>query len=168
MSLQSAVEITLALAAILLLARDLRRAWVDRLRRPLTLLAAALATVLLAGTLGGRSHPNPWWLALPFVILIWEVGRGWRRTPRCHIWEAGVGVFAASLLLAVLGLGLDGGSVATALLVASGAASILALGLLWESRRREPRPWRIDDANHYERRASRRLDEDPYSRGGDR
>ena len=156
MSLQSAVEIILAVSAVLLLARDLHRAWLDRAQRPLTLLVAALATVLLVGTLGSREHPNPGWLVLPAVILIWEVGRGWRRTPRSHIWEAGVGAFAASLLLAVVGLDLDAGIAATALLAASAAASILALGLLWLSRRREPRPWRIGDAAHYERRASQR------------
>jgi hypothetical protein len=161
MSMQSAVEILLALAAVLLLVRDLRRAWLDRLRRPLTLLVAALVTVLLVGTLGGRTHPNPWWLVLPAVILIWEVGRGWRRTPRSHIWEAGVGAFAASLLLAVVGLDLDAGIAATALLAASAATSILALGLLWLSRRREPQSWRVGDAAHYERRASQRSNGTP-------
>ena len=161
MSMQSAVEILLALAAVLLLVRDLRRAWLDRLRRPLTLLVAALVTVLLVGTLGGRTQPNPWWLVLPAVILVWEVGRGWRRTPRCHIWEAGIGVFAASLLLAVAGLDLDAGIAATAFLAASAVTSILALGLLWLSRRREPQPWRIHDAMHYERRASQRSNGPP-------
>lgn len=158
MTLQSVVELILALAAILLLMRDLHRAWLDHLRRPVTLLVAALITVLLIGTLGGRSHPSPWWLVLPGAILIWEVGRGWRVTPRCHLWEAGVGVFAGSLLLAVVGLGLEEGGIATALLATSVAASILGLGLLWQSRRQEPRPWRIDDASHYERRAGQRPD----------
>lgn len=79
---------------MVLLARDLRRAWRDRLRRPITLLAAALLTVLLLGTLAGRAHPSPWWLLLPASILVWEVARGWRQTPRCHLWEGGVAAFA--------------------------------------------------------------------------
>jgi len=156
MSLQSAVEVVLALSAVLLLARDLHRAWLDPAQRPLTLLVAALATVLLVGTVGGGAHPSPWWLALPATILIWEVGRGWRQTPRCHIWETGVGAFAASLLLAVAGLGLDAGGAAETLLAASAGLSVVALGLLWLSRRREPRPWRARDASHYERRANER------------
>jgi len=156
MTLQSVIEVILALAAVLLLARDLRRAWLDRLRRPITLLIAALVAVLLVGMLGGRAQPSPWWLVLPGVILAWEVGRGWRRTPRCHLWEGGVGAFAASLALAVAGLGLVEGSVATALLGSSIASAILGLGLLWQSRRREPRPWRVDDASHYERRSVER------------
>jgi len=153
MTLQSAIEVILALAAVLLLARDLHRAWLDRLRRPITLLIAALVAVLLVGMLGGRAQPSPWWLVLPGVILAWEVARGWRRTPRCHLWEAGVGAFVASLALAVAGLGLGEGNVATVLLGAAIAAAILGLGLLWQSRRREPRPWRVDDASHYERRS---------------
>jgi len=156
MTLRSAVELALALAALLLLVRDLRRAWLDQLRRPATLLAGALLTVLLIGTLGGRLHPSPWWLVLPALILVWEVGRGWRLTPRCHLWGAGVAVFAGSLLLAVVGLGLDGGSVAIALLAIAVAASMLGLGLLWRSRQREPRPWRIEDVSHYERRTGER------------
>jgi uncharacterized membrane protein len=156
MTLQSVVELILALAAILLLVRDLRRAWLDHLRRPATLLVGALVAVLLVGTFGGRLHPSPWWLVLPGLILVWEVGRGWRLTPRCHLWEAGVAMFAGSLLLAIVGLGLDGGSIATALLAISVAASLLGLGLLWRSRQREPRPWRIDDVTHYERRAGHR------------
>ena len=156
MTLQSVIELVLALAAVLLLARDLRRAWLDRLRRPVTLLIAALVAVLLVGMLGGRAQPRPWWLVLPGGILAWEVGRGWRRTPRCHLWEAGVAAFTASLALAVAGLGLGEGSVATALLGASIAAAILGLGLLWQSGRREPRPWRVDDASHYERRSAER------------
>lgn len=156
MTLQFTIELILVLAAVLLLARDLHRAWLDQLRRPLTLLIAALVTVLLAGALGGHAHPNPWWLVVPGVILVWEVRRGWRQTPRCHLWEAGVGAFAASLLLAVVGLDLDGGSVATALLATSVAAGIVGVDLLWRSRRREPRPWRIDDGSHYERRSVQR------------
>ena len=156
MTLQSVIELVLALAAVLLLARDLHRAWRDRLRRPITLLIAALVAVLLVGVLGGRAQPSPWWLVLPGVILAWEVGRGWRRTPRCHLWEAGVGAFAASLALAVAGLGLGEGNVANALLGASIAAAILGIGLLWQSHRREPRPWRLDDASHYERRSVER------------
>ena len=156
MTLHSTIEIVLALAAALLLARDLYRAWRDPLQRPLTLVIAALVTVLLAGTLGGRPHPRPGWLLVPGVILIWEVRRGWRQTPRCHLWEAGVGAFAASLVLAALGLALDEGRVATALLAASVVAGVAGVGLLWRSRRREPRSWRVDDRSHYERRSVER------------
>jgi hypothetical protein len=154
MTLQSAMELSLALAAILLLGRDLRRAWRDPLRRPVSLLVAALVAALLIGALVSRAHPNPWWLVLPAVILVWEVVRGWRQSPRCHLWEAGIGAFAASLLLAVVGL--HGGSLATASLAGAGVAAALGLGLLWQSRRREPRPWRVDDPNHYERRRAQR------------
>ena len=150
------IELILAFAALLLLVRDVRRALQDQLRRPITLLIATLIAVLLIGTLGGRAHPSPWWLVLPGLVLAWEAGRGWRRTPRCHLWEAGIAAFAASLLLAVVGLGLGGGSVAIGLLVASAATSVLGVGLLWQSRRREPQPWRVDDRNHYERRARQR------------
>ena len=34
--------------------------------------------------------------------------------------------------------------------------AMLGLGLLWRSRRSEPRPWRADDRNHYERRSAPR------------
>src|SRR5262245_66606823 len=91
-----------------LLARDVRRAWRDRLRRPVTLLVAGLMAALLVGVNGGRAHPDGWWLLVPAGILAWEVVRGWRRAPRCHLWETGVGAFAARLLLAAFGLGLDG------------------------------------------------------------
>jgi len=147
-SLQSAVELALAAAALALLARDLYRAWRDKLRRPMTLLVAGLMVVLLAGIVGGREHPHPWWLAVPAAILGWEVARGWRRTPRCHLWEAGIGAFAFGLALAALGL-----TVQSMLLVPAVAASIVGFALLWLSRRREPRPWRMDDVSHYERRA---------------
>jgi len=146
-SLQSAVELALAAAALALLARDLYRAWRDKLRRPMTLLVAGLMVVLLAGIVGGREHPHPWWLAVPAAILGWEVARGWRRTPRCHLWEAGIGAFAFGLALAALGL-----TVQSMLLVPAVAASIVGFALLWLSRRREPRPWRANDASHYERR----------------
>src|SRR5215216_2233193 len=106
MAFRTVTELILALGAVFLLARDLRRAWLDQLRRPVTLLVAALIAGLLIGALGGRPHPSPWWLALPGSVLAWEVGRGWRRAPRCHLWEAGVGAFAASFLLAAVGLGL--------------------------------------------------------------
>jgi hypothetical protein len=156
MTLQSVVGLALALAAILLLGRDLRRAWRNPLRRPITLLVAGLVAVLLVGTLAGRAHPSPWWLVLPAALLIWEVARGWRQTPRCHVWEAGIGAFAASLLLAAVGLGLSPAEMASALLPAAGLAGVIGLGLLWKSRRSEPRPWRADDPIHYERRRSER------------
>jgi len=151
MSAQLGVELALAAAALLLLARDLYRAWRDPLRRPMTLLIAGLMVVLLAGVLGGREHPSPWWLVVPAGILAWEVARGWQRTPRCHLWEAGMGAFALSVALAGLGVG-----VAQELLIAATAASVAGFVLLWLSRRREPRPWRADDVLHYERRAAPR------------
>ena len=145
--MQSAIELALAAAALALLGRDLYRAWRDKQRRPMTLLVAGLMVVLLAGIVGGREHPHPWWLAVPAAILGWEVARGWRRTPRCHLWEAGIGAFAFGLALAALGL-----TVQSMLLVPAVAASIVGFALLWLSRRREPRPWRANDASHYERR----------------
>ncbi len=83
----SVIGLLLALAAALLLARDVRRAWRDPWRRPITLLAAALIALLLIGTLMERDHPHPGWLFLPAGVLVWEVARGWRRAPRCHLWE---------------------------------------------------------------------------------
>jgi uncharacterized membrane protein YhhN len=151
--MKAIVEVGLAAAAMLLLLRDLHRAWRDPLRRPMTLLVAGIMVVLLAGVLGGREHPDPRWLVLPALILAWEVARGWRRTPRCHLWEAGIGAFALALLLATVGLG--AGS-APEPLAAAAAASVAGFALLWLSRRREPRPWRADDVAHYERRASQR------------
>ena len=148
MSGQTAIELALAVAALALLARDLYRAWRDAQRRPMTLFVTGLMVALLAGVLGGREQPHPWWLAVPAAILGWEVARGWRRTPRCHLWEAGVGAFALAVALAALGL-----TVLRMLLVPAVTASIVGFVLLWLSRRREPRPWRPDDVNHYERRA---------------
>ena len=148
MSTQSVIELLLALAAVALLARDLHRAWIDKLRRPMTLLVAGVMVVLLVGMLGGREQPSAWWLAVPAAILGWEVARGWRRTPRCHLWEAGVGTFALALVLALLGL-----EHAALLLPLALAASVVGLVLLWLSYRREPRPWRVGDVAHYERRA---------------
>jgi hypothetical protein len=119
-------------------------------------LVAALVAVLLIAAFGSRSHPSPWWLALPGSLLAWEVGRGWRRAPRCHLWEAGVGAFGASLLLTAVGLGMRGGSISAVLLTAAAGAASVGTGLLWRSRRREPRPWRAGDRSHYERRATLR------------
>ena len=152
MSARLAIELVLAVAALVLLGRDLYRAWRDPLRRPMTLLVAGLMVVLLAGVFGGREHPSPWWLVLPAAILAWEVARGWRRTPRCHLWEAGMGAFALSLALAGVGLGVA----REELLVAAAAASVPGFVLLALSRRREPRPWRADNVAHYERRAAPR------------
>lgn len=154
MSLQPIIEVALALAAVALLARDLYRAWRDPLRRPMTLLVAAVMVVLLAGVVSGHEQPSAWWLAVPAAVLGWEVARGWRRTPRCHLWEAGVGAFALALILAVLGL-----EIARAWFVAAAAISALGFALLWLSHRREPRPWRANDVAHYERRAAPRAGE---------
>jgi hypothetical protein len=90
MALQPAIEIILAAAALALLGRDLYRAWADKLRRPMTLVVAGLMVVLLAGTLGSRAHPHPWWLLLPGAILTWEVARG------CGKWCAGGGARRAA------------------------------------------------------------------------
>jgi hypothetical protein len=147
-SAQAVFEVALAVAALALLARDLYRAWRDKQRRPMTLLVAGLVAVLLAGVLGGREQPRPWWLALPAGILTWEVARGWRHTPRCHLWAAGVAAFALALALAAFGLAMQ-----SVLLIPAVAASIVGFVLLWLSRRREPRPWRAGDVSHYERRA---------------
>lgn len=156
MALRTVTELILAIGAMFLLARDMRRAWLDQLRRPITLLMAALVAALLLGVLGGRPHPSPWWLVLPGSVLGWEVARGWRRAPRCHLWEAGVGAFAASLLLAASALGLGDGNLAAALLAAAAAAAVAGAGLLWRSHRREARPWRVGDTSHYERRFAQR------------
>jgi hypothetical protein len=129
LTLQAAVEIILAAGAGLLLARDLRRAWRDPLRRPVTLLVAGLMAILLIGVIGGRSHPSPWWLVVPGGILAWEVARGWRLVPRCYLREAGIGVFAVGLLLAALGLGMEQGSIVTALVAAAGALGFAAVGV---------------------------------------
>jgi len=156
MTLQSVVELVLAVGAVLLLTRDMRRAWLDQLRRPITLLMAASIAGLLLGAIVEPPYPSPWWLLLPGSVLAWEVGRGWRRAPRCHLWEAGVGAFAVSLLLTAVALGSAVASVAPVLLMAGGATAAVGAGLLWRSRRREPRPWRLDDVTHYERRFAQR------------
>ena len=150
----SVIGLLLALAAALLLARDVRRAWRDPWRRPITLLAAALIALLLIGTLMERDHPHPGWLFLPAGVLVWEVARGWRRAPRCHLWEGSIAALTASLVLAAIGL--HGVGFASVLLTASGVAAVTGLVLLWQSRRREPRPWRGGDPFHYERRQNER------------
>jgi hypothetical protein len=67
-----------------------------------------------------------------------------------------VGAFAASLLLAAVGLGSGAGNVATLLLAAAAAAG-LGGGILFRlSQRREPRPARAGDVSHYERRSTGR------------
>ena len=156
LTLQAAVEVILAAGAAFLLARDLRRAWRDPLRRPVTLLAAALMAALLIGVIVGGSHPNPWWLLVPGGVLAWEVVRGWRVVPRCHVREAGIGAFALGLVLAAFGLSMYEDSVSAELLAAAALRGAAALGLFWLSHRREPRPWRAGDIKHYERRASER------------
>jgi hypothetical protein len=156
MTLRAVTELILSLGAVLLLTRDLHRTWVDQLRRPVTLLVATLVAVVLIGAVGGRPHPSPWWLILPGAVLAWEVARGWHRAPRCHLREAGVGAFGASLLLAAVGLSLRGGSIASALLAAAAVATGVGVGLVWRSRRQESRPWRRGDTSHYERRMAGR------------
>src|SRR6185503_9545727 len=123
MTLQSVVELVLAVGAVLLLARDMRRAWLDQLRRPITLLVAASIAGLLLGAIVQPPYPSPWWLVLPGSVLAWEVGRGWRRAPRCHLWEAGVAAFAVSVLVTAVALGSEVASVAPVLLIAGGATA---------------------------------------------
>jgi hypothetical protein len=156
MTLRGVVELILAISVLLLLARDMYRAWLDDLRRPITLLVAALVGALLLGSFGGRPHPSPWWLVLPGSILAWEVARGWRRASRCHLWEAGIGAFAASLLMAAIGFGLTGGTLDTTFFGAAAVAAGSGACLLWQSHRREPHPWRLGDTSHYERRFAQR------------
>ena len=155
MPLQQVIEAVLAAAALALLARDLARAWRDPPRRPVTLLVAALVAALLFGVLGGRSYPSPWLLILPAAVLAWEVVRGWRQARRSHLWEVGVGAFAAGLLFAVVALNVEG-AVGVASLGFAACAGALGAGCLWQSRRREPHPWRECDPDHYERRLSKR------------
>jgi fatty acid desaturase len=85
-SLQSAVEIALAVAALALLGRDLYRAWRDGQRRPMTLLVAGLMVVLLAGVLGALGLTVHRVLLVPAVaasvggfVLLWL---SHRREPR--------------------------------------------------------------------------------------
>lgn len=156
MTLQPAFEIAFAAAALVLIARDMHRAWRDAQRRPVTLLAAVTIVVLILGTLGGRSGPNPWWLTVPAAVLAWEAVRGWRQTPRSRLWEAGMAAFAAALLLGAVGLGVGSPLFATVLVVTGAASGVIGFGLLWKSRRREPRPWRANDSAHYERRSPER------------
>lgn len=147
MSTQSLIGAALGLMALALLGRDLYRAARDPLRRPMTLIVAAMMVVLLAGVAGSGTALRAWWLVVPAAILAWEFARGWRRTPRSHLREAAYGAFGASLGLAALGL-----EVARAWLDFAVAASAVGLAFLWFSHRHEPRPWRADDVAHYERR----------------
>ena len=148
---QWVVGILLAVVAAFLLARDLRRAGSDRLRRPVTLLVASLIVVVLAGTFGGRSVPHPGWLALPAAVLAWEAARGWRSTRRGHLWEAGIGAWAVALALAAVALATAGEHFVT-LLCGAVAMAALGAGLMLRSRGHEARPWRDEDHDHYERR----------------
>lgn len=153
---QSAIELALAFAAVLLLGRDLRRAWRDELKRPISLLVAALVAALLIGSLVGHPYPSPWWLLLPVGVLVWEVERGWRQTPRCHFWEAGIAALGTSLLFAAVGLAASEKGLTTTLLALAAMGAILGISLLRRSRRSEPRPWRVGDPDHYERRGVQR------------
>src|SRR4026209_1522113 len=59
MTLREVTEVALVLGASLLLARDMRRAWSDQLRRPVTLLVAASVAALVWGAAGSRPYPSP-------------------------------------------------------------------------------------------------------------
>src|SRR5262249_26840750 len=156
MTPQFEIELFLAVAAVLLLGRDLRRAWRDALRRPLSLPVAGPVAALLIGTPSGGPLSSPWLLLLPAGILAWEVARGWRQTPRCHVREAGVAAFAVALLFAVAGLAIHGEGIATAFLALAATGGMLGLALILHSRRSEPRPWRIEGPAHYERAGGQR------------
>lgn len=149
------VGIVLALAAVALLARDLRRAGNDPLRRPVTLFMASLVVVVLAGTFGARRLPNPWWLLLPAGVLAWEAARGWTQLPRCRLREGAMAAWALGLALAAVALA-TGGAMVAPLLGAAAAAFAAGIFLLWRSRAREPRPWRSADRERYERREAQR------------
>ena len=149
------VGVVLAVAAVALLARDLRRARDDPLRRPVTLFMASLVVVVLAGTFGARRLPNPWWLLLPAGVLAWEAVRGWRQLPRCRLREGAMAAWALALALAAAALA-TAGAVVVPLLGAAAAAFVAGFFLLWRSRAREPRPWRSADREHYERREGQR------------
>ena len=149
------VGVVLALAAVALLARDLRRAGNDPQRRPVTLFMASLVVVVLAGTFGARRLPDPWWLLLPAGVLAWEAARGWRQLPRCRLRESGMAAWALGLALAAAGLAMAG-PLAAPLLGAAAAAFGAGAFLIWRSRGREPRPWRSGDREHYERREGQR------------
>jgi hypothetical protein len=159
MAVQLAFEILLAAAALVLLGRDLHHAWQDGERRPVTLVTAAAIAMLLVGSAGARPVPSPWWLLLPGAVLAWEAARGWRRTPRSRLWEVGMAAFAAAFLLGAVGFGLGDGASGGVLLAAAAVAGLIGFGLLWQSRRHEPRPWRADDIAHYERRARERAED---------
>jgi hypothetical protein len=55
-----------------------------------------------------------------------------------------------------LGLALHEERLVGTLLGLAALAGTAGLGLLWRSRRREPRPWRLEDREHYERRGAQR------------
>jgi hypothetical protein len=64
--------------------------------------------------------------------------------------------FTAALLFAVAGLAMRGEGTTITLLALAAVAGMLGLCLLWRSRRTEPRPGRIEDPDHYERRGAQR------------
>jgi len=156
MTLQLLLEIVLAVTAVAFLARDSYRTWVDQLRRPVTLLLWAFLTAIFLGAIGSPPHPSPWWFALPAGVLAWEAWRGWRRAPRCHLREGGLGALAAALLLYVLSLAAVPAWLAPVVLSLAAGLALIGAGLLMRSRRREPRPWRRDDQTHYDRRTGSR------------
>lgn len=158
MRLQLLLEILLGSAALALLARSVYRTWIDQLRRPITLLLWAFLTAILAGTVAHRPHPNPAWLILPTAVLVWEVLRGWRRAPRCHLREGGHGALAASLVLYLVSLAFAARPLLALFPLALAVAlALVAAGLLLRARHREPTPWRAADWHHYERRSAPRL-----------
>lgn len=157
MTPQLLIELVLAAAALGLLVHGAIRTWRDPYRRPIALFLWAVLTAILAGVVGGAPHPEPLALLLPLIILVWEVTRGWKRSPRCHIRESAFGVLALALLAYIAAMVFPGwtrytvGGLSIATLLA-----IVSVILLVASRFREPRPWLLTDWTHYERRSSPR------------
>ena len=155
MSAQLLLELLLAAAAFGLLLHGAYRTWRDPYRRPVALLLWAFLTAILAGIVGGTPHPLPWWLALPAAVLAWEAARGWKRAPRCHLREGGLGILALALLVYVATLAVPSwGRLAASGLALAGMLAALGGVLLLAARLREPAPWRLADWTHYERRGT--------------
>jgi len=151
------VEVGLALAALILLGHGVYHTWTDKLRRPITLALWAFLTAVFGGVIGSPPHPRTWWFALPALVLMWEVARGWTRSPASHLREGGIAALAAALVAYILTLALPAwGPLALGGLSLSAALALVGAGLLLRARRLEPVPWRGSDQTHYERRRAGR------------
>ena len=131
MAVQLLLELVLAGTALGLLAHGVYRTWLDPFRRPATLLLWAFLTAIFAGVIGSPPHPRPWWFVLPTALLLWEAVRGWKRAPRCHLREGGLGALAAALACYVLTLAVPTwGALALSGLSIAGALALVGVGLL--------------------------------------